>query len=298
MKNLTDRELLEELTKRLDANDRAYHDLMAMTKKLEELNSKLVESEGLKSSFLSNIRNEINNPLTSVLAMSEIIISGTEMPDYATLKSIVAMIHKEAFCLNFQLRNIFAAAELEAGEATPSFSNADLDSVLRDSIASYSQRASEKELKIFFTVSPTLKDAPFRTDAEKVQRIFSNLISNAVEYSSTGGAVRASAEREGDHLRLAVEDEGAGIAEADHRRIFERFKQLEAGATKKHMGHGLGLSIVKATTELLGGTVTVRSSLGAGARFTVLIPEADASAVSGVFSSDGTEFFEAEGERF
>ncbi|CAG1066736.1 Sensor histidine kinase TmoS [uncultured bacterium] len=298
MQVLPDLELIEELRKRLEAKDKAYRDLAAVTAKLEELNRKLVESEELKSSFLSNIRNEINNPLTSVLAMSELLAGGEEMPDEKTLKSIAGLIHKDAFSLNFQLRNIFAAAELEAGEAVPSFTNTDIESVLRESVSSLGTRASDKGVRVGFDISAEVKDAPFRTDAEKLQRIFLNLLANAIEYSREGGEVSASVWREPGRLVLTVRDNGAGIDKKDHRAVFERFKQLESGATKQHAGHGLGLSIVKSSVELLGGAITLESSTGKGAMFTVSIPEADAC-MGGDFLSEGTEFFDSpQSERF
>lgn len=298
MQTLPDLELIEELRQRLEAKDRAYSELAAVTAKLEELNRKLVESEELKSSFLSNIRNEINNPLTSVLAMSELIISGDTALDEQTLKSIAGLIHKDAFSLNFQLRNVFAAAELEAGEAEPAFTNTDIESVLNDSISSLARNASEKSVKVALDISGELKSAPFRTDAEKLCRIFLNLLANAIEYSNEGGEVKASVWRDSDKLLLSVRDFGTGIDKKDHGVIFERFRQLESGATKRHAGHGLGLSIVKASVELLGGTISLESAPGKGALFTVALPEAELSG-SGDFLSEGTEFFDsAESERF
>jgi len=297
MQTLPDLELIEELRKRLEAKDRAYADLAAVTAKLEELNRKLVESEELKSSFLSNIRNEINNPLTSVLAMSELIISGDGVPDAEALKSIARLIHKDAFSLNFQLRNVFAAAELEAGEAEPAFTNTDVDSVLRESVASLGSRASDKGVRVIFDISPELKSATFRTDAEKLHRVFLNLLANAIEFSFEGAEVCASAWLAGGKLVVTVRDFGPGIERKDHGAVFERFRQLDAGATKQHAGHGLGLSIVKASVELLGGTITLESSAGKGALFTVTVPEADAAAVGDFLR--GTEFFDsAESERF
>ena len=298
MNTLPDHELVDELRERLAAKDRAYQDLAAVTAKLEELNRKLVESEELKSSFLSNIRNEINNPLTSVMTLSELLAAGDETPDAQTLKSIAGLIHREAFSLNFQLRNVFAAAELEAGEAEPSFMNTDVGSVLNDSIASLSGRAVEKNIKVVFDISGELKDSPFRTDAEKLHRIFLNLLANALEYSQNGSEIRASARLDSGTLVLTVRDFGAGIDRKDQTAVFERFRQLDNGATKHHAGHGLGLSIVKASVELLGGVITLDSAPGKGSLFTVTLPEATVCASDDLLSC-GTEFFDtAESERF
>lgn len=297
MQTLSDLELIEELRNRLEAKDRAYHELSAITAKLEELNRKLVESEELKSNFLSNIRNEINNPLASVLATAELLISDDDLPDPTTLKSIINLIHKDAFALNFQLRNIFVAAELEAGEAEPFFTSTDVNSLINESLSSLTRSAIEKNIKIICEISDELRNSSFKTDAEKFHRIFINLLANAIEYSCYGGEVRACARKADGCLVLTVKDFGIGIDKSDHQLIFERFRQLERGASKHHAGHGLGLSIVKASVELLGGTITVDSSTGKGALFTVILPEAVTSDTRDFLN--GTEFFNtSEGERF
>ncbi|OGP21015.1 MAG: hypothetical protein A2054_00665 [Deltaproteobacteria bacterium GWA2_55_10] len=299
MEHLSDKELLDVIRQRLAAKDRAYGDLKELTARLEDLNIKLVESERVKSSFLSNIRNEINNPLTAVLTMAELVVSGNEAPDYETLKTIAALIHKEAFSLNFQLRNIFAAAELEAGEAVPSFSGADIDSILKDITSSFSHRAIEKNVIVDLDISGRFSVTPFRTDAEKVHRVVSNLLSNAIEFSPENSRVSLKAAEEDGWLCVSVADNGPGIDPARHGTIFERFRQLDMGASKKHLGHGLGLSIVKATVDMLGGQISVDSCSGKGAVFTVLIPEADAAASNNALCTDGAEFFmPAEAERF
>ena len=299
MEHLSDKELLDVIRQRLEAKDRAYGDLRELTARLEDLNAKLVESERVKSSFLSNIRNEINNPLTAVLTMAEILASGDEVPDYGTLKTIAALIHKEAFSLNFQLRNIFAAAELEAGEATPSFSGADIDSIIKDVASSFRHRAQERNVAVDLDIPERFSLNPFRTDAEKAHRVVSNLLSNAIEFSPEGASVSLKAIEEDGCLCISVRDSGPGIDPERHETIFERFRQLDSGMAKKHLGHGLGLSIVKATVDLLGGRISVDSQCGKGALFTVLIPEADAAASAGALCTDGAEFFmPAEAERF
>ncbi|MBW7956857.1 MAG: HAMP domain-containing histidine kinase [Deltaproteobacteria bacterium] len=291
MRDLSDRELLAVIEERLEAKDKAYAGLVELTGKLEELNRKLIESEDVKSSFLSNIRNEINNPLTSVLTMSEVLISGDELPDHATLRSIIGMIHKESFSLNFQLRNIFAAAELEAGEAVPGFSSVDMDSILKDVVSSLGHRAAEKKVSVYLDVQTELTEKAFRTDAEKVHRIATNLLANAIEFSPDGGEISVAAATEDGWLRISVRDRGPGIDPRDFNLLFERFRQLDSGASKQHLGHGLGLSIVKATVDLLGGDISVESSPGKGALFTVSVPEADMDVSTCAISMDGAEFF-------
>ncbi len=114
MEPIKDDDLLEELKKRFLDNKKALRDMVVMNEKIEKLNAKLAESEKLKTNFLSNIRNEINNPLTAILGMARQLAS--PVPDQQTRQAMAETIYHEAFDLDFQLRNIFAAAELESGE--------------------------------------------------------------------------------------------------------------------------------------------------------------------------------------
>nr|NIQ97124.1 HAMP domain-containing histidine kinase [Desulfuromonadales bacterium]NIR33135.1 HAMP domain-containing histidine kinase [Desulfuromonadales bacterium]NIS43122.1 HAMP domain-containing histidine kinase [Desulfuromonadales bacterium] len=234
---LTDQELIEELKDRFDFNRKALQDLAALTKKLEEVNSKLQDSEALKSHFLSNIRNEINNPLTSIMGLSRQLMEGNADPQKAT--STGSLIYFEAFTLDFQLRNIFMAAELEAGEAVPAFAHVDICSLVTSALEMFDHQADLKKLDI---VCSCARDLLFTTDAQKLQVMLHNLLANAIEYSGEGGKVEVTAEISDERLRIVVRDSGGGIEEKDREAIFDRFKQLEAGTTKSHPGHGLGLS--------------------------------------------------------
>ena len=110
---MTDRELIEELQLRFERSRKAFSDLTVVNLKLREMNQKLEQSERLKSNFLSNIRNEINDPLNALVVLSDQISAhSNQNPELARLATL---IHAEAFNLVFQLRNIFMAAELEAG---------------------------------------------------------------------------------------------------------------------------------------------------------------------------------------
>ncbi len=133
----------------------------------------------------------------------------------------------------------------------------------------------------------------FNTDSEKLHRVLANLLANAIEYNKSGKSVRIDARMENDLLRVSVADEGIGIPEQERERIFERFHQLDRGTTKRHRGHGLGLSITRALVQKLGGKVTFTCAEGDGCEFRITVPEAVGGGET--FSGDGNEFlFEGE----
>jgi len=287
--NLTDEALMELLSRRFAQSRKAFADLSTVNRKLLEMNRRLEESESLKSNFLSNIRNEINNPLNVILGMSAQLASLPGSDEQVS--AFASILCSEANALNFQLRNIFLAAELEAGEADPHFSHTDIVSLAGDVIESFRYGAAGKGVSIELVIACVAESLIMHTDAEKVQAIFSNLLANAVEFAPEGSKVTVvidSDEKSG--LLLAVQDSGKGMCEEDIKRIFDRFVQLEAGTTRSHRGHGLGLSITKALVDLLQGTITVESSPGEGSVFRVLLPAFPAAEEGDIFSEAGNLF--------
>ncbi|MBI5969876.1 MAG: HAMP domain-containing histidine kinase [Deltaproteobacteria bacterium] len=292
MEKHSDEDIVQELLRRLMDKDKANHDLRVVTKKLEEMNSRLLESEKLKSNFLSNIRNEINNPLTSVLTSCQVVMSDGGDMDAATIMSVVSAVYKEAFNLSFQLHNIFCGAELEAGETAMSISSVNVKSLIEGVISAFRHKAVDKGIHVSFDLCDRLKEKPFfSADPEKFERIAANLLSNAIEFSAEGSPVEVKAWLTDGYINVSVRDKGVGIAKADQSVIFERFKQLATGVTKTHAGHGLGLSIAKALAELMYGTISVESNAGQGSVFTVRLPESQSGAYPGTVSKEGNDFY-------
>lgn len=298
MHRLTNSELIDELKKRFEENEKVFSALKAVNNKLEVVNKKLQESERLKSNFLSNIRNEINNPLTSILCISKALTAGDAL-NRETVSSLADSIHSEAFNLDLQLRNIFAASEIEAGEAVPGISKVDIDMLINGTVELFMHKADDRKIKVIFdSLGESGCNPNFMTDPEKLQLVIINLLSNAIEFSQEGGCVELKAWRLGNSLNIAVKDHGIGIDKSDQGIIFDRFRQLDTGAAKSHLGHGLGLSVTKAAVELLNGTISVESDKDKGAAFTLSIPEAESENEADVFSSSGNEFIFEEVEEF
>ncbi len=289
MTKLTEQELLDELKRRFDEKQKALFDLGKATGKLEAVNKKLHESEALKSSFLSNIRNEMNDPLASILGLSKQLLTSTST-EREIMISVIDMIHSEAFNLDFQLKNIFAAAEIEAGDACPYVSNVDIKGLISNIAESFKYKLDSKNLNLDFVFDCSDEEKFFRTDPTKLHLIISNLLSNAIEYSQDDGDVELKACMLKDGLAVSVTDVGIGIDGSNLKIIFDRFKQLETGLTKSHKGQGLGLSITRSYIELLNGTIAVSSHKDKGSTFDVTIPEAEYSNLEEAISEDSNEF--------
>jgi signal transduction histidine kinase len=210
------------------------------------------------------------------------------------------VIYNEAFDLDFQLRNIFAAAELEAGETTLSVARVDVAALIQGQLAAFGHKAEEKKIILEYEGPPDAGDGAlaFTTDPDKLQKALANLLANAIEFNLDGKRVTVRVWRADTRLNIAIADEGIGIPEADRKKVFDRFVQLDTGVRKRHKGHGLGLSITKALVEMLDGTITLSSSEGKGCVFTMSIAELEAGRAVDVTSDDGNEFIFEGGTQF
>jgi signal transduction histidine kinase len=298
MSKFTDEELIEELRNRFRMNRDALDELQELNREMRIVNKKLEESESLKSHFISNITNEIINPFTSIIGLAKHILS-VKKEDWKTVISMVALIHSEAFNLDFQLRNIFVAAKIEAGEITPEILNVDIRVLIENVLESFKFEAKKKNLTLNLKNQLENKaDTPlyFKTDPEKIKLILSNLLSNAIKFSFEKQDIDINMWMKDSKLFVSVEDNGTGISEENQKKIFDRFKRLDSGINSINRGHGLGLSINKALLDLLEGTIEIKSDLGKGSKFTITIPESATSTAG--FSTDGNEFLFEEEEIF
>lgn len=269
--------------------------LSVITGELEVVNEKLAESESLRGHFVSNIKNEINNPLTSIVGLARQIMGGNSLSE-ASVRNMAGYIFTEAFSLEYQLRNIFSASEIEAGEAVVNASEIDVDSLVLNVIDTFSHQARGKDVQVSYDpIAEVDGGVEFVTDIEKLQIVLSNLLANAIEYSKSGGTIEIVASVEDGRLTLSIKDSGEGIGAEKQNKIFDRFKQLDFGTSKLHKGHGLGLSVTKAFVEMLEGSITVTSAEETGSVFVVTIPEAGLEDEEEMFAVDGNVFvFEEE----
>jgi signal transduction histidine kinase len=297
-KKLTDAELLAELKQRFEQNKKALEELKALNEELIVVNKKLEESEALKSHFVSNITNEIINPFTSILGLSKAILS-VDKENWKRVFSMIALIHAEAFSLDFQFRNIFVAAKIEAGEIYPEIFTCDIQNLIEGVIDSFKYEARKKKINVISKYDLPAKGNEsfvFKTDPEKVKLILSNLLRNAINFSYENNKVEINVWFENKLLHISVKDFGIGISKENHAIIFDRFNRLDSGINSINRGHGLGLSVSKAIIDMLKGEIKIESELGKGSCFTLMIPESEAPSEG--YASDANEAFFEDFDQF
>lgn len=288
---LSNQELFEELKRRLSESDSCQKLLDEQNLQMIEMNKKLADAESLKSHFISNITNEIVNPFASILGLSKNIIAAKNA-NFDKIKSMAELIHSEAFELDFQLKNIFTAARIEAGFARPDIIKTEISQLITSIISTYTYKAEQKQLNVKFTfeVDENIKKSVFfNTDPEKLKLIISNLLNNSIKYSNAASRIELKGWIENNNLYIAVKDYGIGIEKKDLEIIFDRFKRLDNSIHSHNPGHGLGLSITKALLDTLDGKIDIKSKRNTGSVFTITIPEGEANENDG-FAIDGNEF--------
>jgi two-component system, cell cycle sensor histidine kinase PleC len=160
-------------------------------------------------------------------------------------------------------------SKIEAGGIRLAPEDVDLDTVLADSLRVVSQRANEKNLKLVSQIDPAIHP---KADRRALKQIALNLLSNAVKFTPEGGTVKVHGRVRADAVIIAIEDNGIGIARNALHKLGRPFEQVESQLTKKYQGSGLGLAIAKSLTEMHGGAMRIRSTLGRGTTVIVRLP--------------------------
>jgi signal transduction histidine kinase len=254
-----------------------------LEEEIRKLSLRLQQAEAGKSQFLSNVRNEINNPMASIMGLAASIIG---LSTEEKVRTISSLIQKQASQLDFQMRNIIMAAEIELGTLYPSSSRINVNTLIENQVSYFAHTLIEKNIDVVFQVPDHVR---FQTDSQMLQAICLNLIANAIEFSGARKQVVITAEVVNGCLELSVTDFGQGIDQAQQTQLFQRFTQLQSGVCKQHKGHGLGLCIVNELIHRLQGILTIDSENGSGTCVTIKLPELVQSAEGGVCSSNGNE---------
>lgn len=234
---------------------------------LRKLYERLRELDHLKGQLVANVSHELRTPLTLILGLVGRLLREEEVSPHA--RDDLAALQRNARGLLKQVNDLLDVARLESGHIEIHHARVDLAARLRLVASPFDVLAEERGLALAIETPGALVA---EADAEKFERIAANLLSNAVRYTPRGGRIRCTLTENAGRVRLTVADSGPGIPLALRDKVFERFFQVEGGATRRTGGTGLGLAIVKEFTELHGGTVTVDTAPEGGALFTVELP--------------------------
>lgn len=241
-----------------------YDEYDRIMENLNKMAAELSKTAVLNNDFVSNVSHELKTPLAVVqnyaAALKKDGVTDEELKHYAdvledTAKKLTALVG-----------NVLKLNRLENHEITPEFTKIDLEESLARAVLKYEDMIENKNLRL----ECDLQSAEVYSVEEYLDIIWNNLISNAVKFTDSGGAIKVSLRLVGGKAVVSVADTGCGIDSGTGARIFEKFYQGDTSHAGE--GNGLGLALVKKVIDVLGGEIHVESAKGKGSVFTVSLP--------------------------
>lgn len=225
---------------------------------------RLRELDRLKTNFFTNISHEFRTPLT--LLVGPLAEFGKKYPH----EGLIPAMQRNVRRLQTLINQLLDLSKLEAGKLGVEIQEGNLSTFLRRLFASFESLAQSQNIIFRYNPAPQKETAYF--DADKVEKIVTNLLSNAFKFTPKNGRVQVEADIKNEELHLRVEDFGIGIAAERLPRIFDRFYQNEDTNGQHYEGTGIGLALVKELVEVHKGHIRVESTVGVGTVFTVILP--------------------------
>ena len=268
-------EILVTLIKN-EPNDSIFHSVIREITSYKKTEQELIiakekaeESDQLKTEFINNMSHEIRTPMNGILGFSE-MLSNNDISDEKRA-SFIKIIQSSGQQLLNVIDDILEISRLGTNQVKIIETDVCLNDMLFELFSTFDLKAKEQNTPLFLKKSLSDNQSTVLTDKSKLVKVLSNLLENSLKFTHEG-FIDIGYQLKNDEIEFYVKDTGIGIKKSKHESIFDRFSQAEKDLSKKVGGLGLGLSIAKENTELLGGTIQLESVEGKGATFFVTIP--------------------------
>ncbi|MEM7740358.1 MAG: ATP-binding protein [Pseudomonadota bacterium] len=236
---------------------------------LIEAKERAEDADRMKSNFLATMSHELRTPMNGILGFTDVLLAGELTKEQ---REQIEIIDQSAGALLTLINDILDLSQLEAGKFKLRSAMFNLRVVAEHAVKLLRAKAQEKNLNLIVHIDPVLP-THVHGDEDRIRQILINLIGNAVKFTESGGvAVRVQPSEETGEIEFVVEDSGIGIAEEKVQLLFQRFSQVDEGATRQYQGSGLGLAICKELVTAMEGEIGCQSELGEGSTFRFSIP--------------------------
>ncbi len=257
----------EELEREILERRKAEREAARFAERLQATNQKLIESEQQKSNLIARVSHELRTPLTLILSPVESLLAGEQGQLRSAERTSLRTVHNNAVRLLQMVTGLLDLSKLDSGEIEVKREPIQLTELTQSILHDFHRVMEQRSLSVRFRSNPETMWVAI--DRYLYERIVFNLLSNAVKFTPAGGSIAVELNAEGDRVRLAVSDTGIGVADQDLPYLFEKYRQVDSSSTRRFEGTGLGLALVKEFAGLLGGAVSVTSTLGKGSTFAV-----------------------------
>jgi PAS domain S-box-containing protein len=233
--------------------------------------SERLRNEQQKDEFIAMVHHEVRAPLTAVRGAVGLLEGGVggEMTERG--RELVEIAHRNTERMERLVNDILASRQLESGRMEFRFEKTELQSLIEQAVESTSTYADKYGVKL--EIGKRLERAMVRVDPGRMIQVITNVLSNAVRFSTAEASVVIDVSRCEDHLRVAVSDSGPGISEDFRHRVFEAFARADHEDWRHRSGTGLGMSISRGIVEELGGSISFETEVGVGTTFFIDVPE-------------------------
>ncbi len=231
--------------------------------------TQLRKLEGMRRDFVANVSHELKTPITSIKGYVETLLDAPAGPE--DTRRFLDVIMRQADRLNAIIDDLLSLSRIEQGaeRAEIALEDGNIEAVIRNSVVGIEKLAQAKHIHVALSCGA---DILAHINAPLLEQAIVNLIDNAIKYSPEGSKVAVSSRQTATETTISVTDTGPGIAKEHLPRIFERFFRVDKSRSREAGGTGLGLAIVKHIVLAHGGTISVKSELGAGSTFTIHLP--------------------------
>jgi signal transduction histidine kinase/CheY-like chemotaxis protein len=236
--------------------------------RLEQARAVAAAASEAKTAFLANVSHEIRTPLNAVLGAAE-LLSATPLNERQ--RQHVVVFRQVGKTLSDLINDLLDITKIEAGKLDLHAEAFALRPLLEHQLAMLRARAEQKGLTLELTIAAGLPEAVL-ADRRRLQQALTNLVGNAIKFTSRGSVRLEVQPVDGNRVRFVVSDTGIGIAASKLEAIFEPFVQADGSITRSYGGTGLGLAITRTVAQLMGGSVQVQSEPGRGSVFTLELP--------------------------
>jgi len=240
-----------------------------MAKKLKELDQ-------MKDDFVSSVSHELRSPLTSIKGYVDFILRGKAGPLNKKLIEYLTIVKNNTSRLGMFINDILDLAKIEARRFDLGKEALELPPLIEEMVTFFQPQAEEGKIQLEAVVPTSV--SLVSADPDKLRQVFTNLLSNAFKFTPEGGKITIEAKNSASEnfVEIAVKDTGAGIAQEELKKVFDKFQQIKPseGKVKKVKGTGLGLAIVRGIVEAHGGRIWIESQLNKGSNFIFTLPKA------------------------